>query len=544
MLNETKKQFKIMVVDDNLQNIQILGSILKETKYSVGFATNGKQAIEILHKADDYSLVLLDIDMPILDGYETCTIMRKDEKLKEIPIIFLTAFTEEENIVKGFDCGAQDYVLKPFNSRELLARIDTHIQLKIKSDQLKFINQLLEQKVEARTKELSIALEKADEMNQVKSYFLSNISHEMRTPLISILGFSEFLIEEQQNIEHKEYARHILEGAQRLQTTINSILTMQVLEKKKIEVTPQRFNIVTLIKKIFSKYEKKAVKKKLHIKTIFDYDELWVNSDPSLLEKAIDNLLDNSLKFTKRGGITISCSMQADQNHTFAVIKIADSGIGISTDRIVKIFEPFRQASEGLCREYEGMGLGLHLTRQIVGLLHGQIGIKSEIGKGTIVGIKIPAIPFEKEIKIKVDIRKKTITEIQNEMKSEKPFVLLVEDNEGNCKILNRYLSNDFIVDEAEDGITGIAKAESKQYDLILMDINLGPGIDGVETFQQIREIVNYKSTPVVALTAYAMKEDKQKFLELGFTAYMQKPVVKEELIMLINELVMQSKEK
>ena len=143
---EENKKFKILVVDDIPKNIQVLGSILKKANYLAGFATNGKQAIDILQHTDDYDLVLLDISMPVMNGFDVCRAIRENTRLKEIPVIFLTAYTNTENIVKGFDAGAQDYVTKPFNLKELLARVDTHLRLKQKTDQIRSLNIILDQK--------------------------------------------------------------------------------------------------------------------------------------------------------------------------------------------------------------------------------------------------------------------------------------------------------------------------------------------------------------------------------------------------------------
>jgi sigma-B regulation protein RsbU (phosphoserine phosphatase) len=142
---EPSKAFKILVVDDNPDNIQVIGNFLRIQNYRVGYAMNGEQAIEILKYTNDYDLVLLDIDMPLMDGFSTCRIIRKEIALKDIPVIFITAFSEPEKILAGFDAGGNDYITKPFNSKELLARVNTHLQLKYKKDQVNELNQILEQ---------------------------------------------------------------------------------------------------------------------------------------------------------------------------------------------------------------------------------------------------------------------------------------------------------------------------------------------------------------------------------------------------------------
>lgn len=386
-------------------------------------------------------------------------------------------------------------------------------------------------------RELIRAKHEAEEMSKLKSYFLSNISHEMRTPLISILGFSELLLDELENKEHKEAAKYIYESGNRLKTTINSILSLENIEKDKIEINTRKFNLIKLLNEITGNFKKAAEKKNLVLEKQFENEEVWLNSDASLLGKAFNNILDNAVKFTKNGTVSISVSTYKEDNLQFALVKIADSGVGISEDKLKQVYNPFRQESEGLDRSYEGMGLGLYITKQTLELLNGNINIESKIGEGTQVEVTLPVLPMEEEIIEKIEQQKSEAAEPKETYEAYRPKVLLVEDNEGNRLVFNRYLRDDFVVDNAEEGVTAISKAELKQYDMILMDINLGPGIDGIETFRRIRELPGYKDIPVIAITAYAMKSDKEKFLNYGFTDYLKKPVLKDELLSSLKKL-------
>ena len=200
-MDENKEYiFKILVVDDNPKNIQVIGSLLREVGYSVGFAFDGQQALTLLNKTNDYDLVLLDVNMPVMNGFETCRAMRRNGNLMDIPVLFLTALNEINDVVSGFDAGGQDYITKPFNSEELLSRVKTHIELKHAKDQLKLVNQWLEEKVQERTKELQQANSKLEAANRelqaldkAKSDFLNIISHEINTPLNGIVGFVDIL---------------------------------------------------------------------------------------------------------------------------------------------------------------------------------------------------------------------------------------------------------------------------------------------------------------------------------------------------------------
>src|SRR5664279_1155220 len=140
MESNSNEPYKILVVDDNPENIQVLGNILREAGYQIGFATNGRQALDQLHNSSDYDLVLLDVDMPVMNGYETCRAMRTEVTLKELPVIFLTAFTDIDNKITGFEAGAQDYVTKPYHAQELLSRVRTHAELKRSREKVKGVN--------------------------------------------------------------------------------------------------------------------------------------------------------------------------------------------------------------------------------------------------------------------------------------------------------------------------------------------------------------------------------------------------------------------
>ena len=254
---------------------------------------------------------------------------------------------------------------KPFN-QEMINRTKSGILVEIKNT----INPVLDRHNmlvgyvsiqsdislrKAQEREILRAKHESEEMNKLKTYFLSNISHEMKTPLISILGFSEILMNDLDNKELYESAKNIYESGTRLHETINSILSFQELERKEVEISPVKYNLINLLNHISKRYEKEAAEKGLSFKSRFDEKEVWLNSDPSLMETVVERILNNSIKFTNTGGITISLNIEENRDLSFAVIKISDSGIGIPYDKIGQIFSPFRQASEGLSRAYEGL---------------------------------------------------------------------------------------------------------------------------------------------------------------------------------------------
>ena len=222
-------------------------------------------------------------------------------------------------------------------------------------------------------------------------------------------------------------------------------------------------------------------------------------------------------------------------NLPFSIIKVIDTGIGIPKESKELIFEEFRQVSEGYNRHFEGTGLGLTLTKKSVELMKGTISVESELGKGSTFTIKFPLIIPDNQIKNKPATNDQEAS--FNKNKSIK--ILVVDNDEVSRNYLNHVLGKYFTVDLAENGNEAIKLAEENKYDLILMDIGLGVGINGMEATREIRKIKGYEEIPVIAVTGYAMKNDKKEFLSQGLTHYLSKPFTKSELLSLIKEILL-----
>lgn len=387
--------------------------------------------------------------------------------------------------------------------------------------------------------ELIKAKENAEEMNRLKSNFLANMSHELRTPIIAILGFAEFLQNEIKNPEHLEFVNYIIEGGQRLNNTLNSLLELSKLESTKIDPEKAYCNVEKKLKEVISLVKDKVLKKNLSLSLNVTTKNLSAKIEDSVLEKIMLHLLDNAIKFTNRGGITITLDNEVENNNRVRV-SVADTGVGISKESMENMFSSFRQVSEGYNRSFEGLGIGLTITKKFIELFRGEILVESKLNQGSTFTILLPTIlrdiTFEKAIELQ---KEPPLTESEIAVKKEKPKILHVEDNEATRIIIKKYLVKYYDVDQAEDGLTAIEKASETKYDLILMDINLGYGIDGVEAMQRIRTLYGYADIPVIAVTAYVLAGDKERFLEQGFTDYLGKPFTKDQLIQLAqNHLV------
>ncbi|MCL8009076.1 response regulator [Gelidibacter japonicus] len=321
---DTKKDLKILIADDQQKNIQVLGSLLRQENYIIGVAMNGRQALEMLLQSNDYDLVLMDINMPIMNGIEACKAIREHENLKEIPIIFLTALVESESIVMGFEAGGQDYVTKPFNSNELLARVNTHLELKQNRDSLRQVNNWLEQKVKERTEELTVANSQLLKLDTAKTEFLNIISHEIRTPLHGIIGALGILNEYHLPEEIKELLYIMEISANRLEEFSLKALDISLLNTKgKAILNLNKEDLTDIISSKVNALKSQADKKSISIILQNEGRDICTMLDKTFIDKCVSYLIDNAIKFGNRNSEIFIKTMEHSKN---LVVTIEDEG--------------------------------------------------------------------------------------------------------------------------------------------------------------------------------------------------------------------------
>jgi PAS domain S-box-containing protein len=381
-----------------------------------------------------------------------------------------------------------------------------------------------------KEKELLRAKEAAEESSRVKSSFLANMSHELRTPLVGILGYADILSGELLDKEHKDMAETILQSGQQLIETLNSILDLSRIEANRTEIEIKTYDLRDILNDCHSLFKQAAKNKNLYLKINIPPKNLFVDTDSQLLRKVFNNLLNNAIKFTTKGGITITAETILIDNKLQILTKVADTGIGIPEQYQDLIFEPFRQVSEGLSRNFTGSGLGLTLTKKFVDLLQGTISVSSKEGQGTTFTV---TLPFS-------HTRPQSLTESVKNINAEdidlnnKPSILLVEDDQVNAQIVCAYLNPYFTIKHVLDGQTAIKCCQTEEYDAILMDIAL-KGISGTVAMQEIKKLKGRNSEiPIIAITAYAMLGDKESFLKAGFSHYISKPFSRSQLFELL----------
>ena len=380
--SKENKDFRILIVDDVPKNIQVLGNILMAENYQLSYSQNGKEALAAV-KQNDFDLILLDIMMPVVDGYEVCRQLKSDSKTKDIPIIFLTAKVEKESVVKGLKLGAVDYVTKPFYAEELLARVRTHLSLKDKTEQLQSINVILEQKVAERTAQLKEANEKLSTLEKAKSDFLTIISHEIRTPLNGISGFADILLDSLASTEHEEFIKYLKLSSDRLVrfSEIALLITQLNAEKYTFEMIPM--NVEKIISSALEEVQEKLGLANIKIEKDFTKD-INIITNHNLIQKSLVNILENSIEYSPENGqIFINTSTDKGTIN----IEICDQGPGFSEEALSKLFEYF---STDDIMHSEGLGLGLAAVKLVMDSHSGSISAKNRGEGGAQVCLTFP----------------------------------------------------------------------------------------------------------------------------------------------------------
>ncbi len=370
---------------------------------------------------------------------------------------------------------------------------------------------------------LKAALEKAEESNILKTSILSNMNHEIRTPLMGILGMTELMMEEIHDDNLREMLLRIRSSGKRLMKTLNSILELSELESSRIKVKREDYNLTQNIELIIEPFKEIISQRKLDFKLITPREKLIVSGYKDFIEQSISNILDNAIKYTPQGSITVQLGKELSAKKQFAKITIADTGIGIPKQQIGLIFQEFRQVSEGTNRTYEGAGLGLTTTKKMIELMDGSISVESKEGEGSTFTL---LLPLAQETGTKQESKKETLSINKKDFS-----ILYVEDNIINQEVIKSFLNEKAEIDSALNAKEALKMVVQKKYSMILMDIHLGMGMDGIKLTKELRKIEEYRNTPIIAVTGYASNLDKERFHTCGFNKILVKPFTKEELL-------------
>ncbi|NEU08242.1 hybrid sensor histidine kinase/response regulator [Flavihumibacter sp. R14] len=405
----SKDQIKILLVDDREDNLLSMELVLEKEGYSFSKATSGKDALKILLKEQDFSLILLDVKMPIMDGYETAAIIYEREKLRNIPIIFITGQDyEDSSVFKGYQYGAVDYIRKPVNPQILRSKVAVFSELfkknqllKLQEERLRSINEELlhlNQDLEERVKQRTLELEKANaelkELNISKDKFLSVISHDLRNPLTALLVSSEKLYAGAENHTPKNIttlSTIIHSTSKKILQQLNELVDWAKKQQDKTNFKPESIHLFNRMNESLELLNDNAFQKQINLQNLVPKN-IYVSADSQMLRSILQNVVTNAIKYTSHGGCV---KVTAQPLQSMIEVCVEDSGVGMSPETRDKLFATSFSSSISGTDNEKGSGLGLLLVKDFVAQHGGSIHIESSIGVGTTVKFTIPGNEIE-----------------------------------------------------------------------------------------------------------------------------------------------------
>ncbi|MBW1734169.1 MAG: response regulator [Deltaproteobacteria bacterium] len=558
------KEIEILIVEDSPTQALKLKYLLEGHDYRVAVAENGRKALEYFreHTPD---LVISDILMPEMDGYEMCRRIKAREALKDIPVILLTSLSDPVDVIRGLQCGADGFLTKPYREDFLISRVKSALinrelrrsgsgdwefkiffrgeQYTINSDRMQMVdllfssfenavqkNQELEEairEVKATQKEVALAKEAAEKANQAKSLFLASMSHDIRTPMNGIIGMTDLCLDTELTDEQREYLGMVKSSADSLLSLLNDILDFSKIESGMLELEEIGFNLNSAVEDTVKSLAYMAHNKGLELACRIHRDvPVALVGDPGRLRQVIVNLVGNALKFTEKGEVVVEVRLleEAD-DHVFLHFLVRDTGIGISRDRQEKIFEAFSQADESTTRKYGGTGLGLSISSRLVSMMGGKIWVESEPGEGSTF-----------QFTARFGLQEAPLSSGKEKLSDLKGMpVLVIDDNATNGEILREILLGwdmEPTIASGKDAlrvVTGAARS-GKPFSLVLLDAQASKK-GGFEIASEIKKRPEWAAPIIMITSSVGIRGDAEKSRKLGIAAYLTKPIRHSDLL-------------
>ena len=532
------QRVNILIVDDEPRNLAVLESVLDDPSYRLVRATSGDEALLAL-MADEFAVLVLDVRMPGMTGFELAQLIKERRKTARIPIIFLTAYyNEDQHILEGYGSGAVDYLHKPVNPAVLRSKVSVFAELHRKGREVERANRLLiaevaerrraearlgevneslDQRVTERTKELRESEARLLEANRHKDEFLATLAHELRNPLAPMRNAVHFLKLKRPVTNEVQWASDVIERqVQAMARLIDDLMDVSRINQGRIELRPVPVALDAVLAEAVETIQPQIDGAGHKLTVLQPPARLTVRADRARLAQAFMNLLSNAAKYTDPGG-QIELHVVADSGT--AVVTVRDNGIGIAPHRLEGVFEMFSQEESALSRARGGLGIGLSLTRKLVEMHGGDITASSEgRGKGSHFTVRLPLLeasqlpPAEsaadKPASAPGDLR-----------------ILVADDNRDAAETMTMLLEMmGHVVRRVHDGEAALEVAATFDPELVLLDIGM-PGLNGYEVCQRLRAQPNGAARTVVAVTGWGQPHDLQKSKEAGFDHHLVKPV-------------------
>ena len=558
-----ERKTEILVVEDSFTQALLIQHVLEEADYRVGLVKNGLEALKYL-KGRKPDLVVSDIIMPEMDGYEMCRRIKGDDTLKQIPVMLLTSLSDPEDVIRGLACGADNFITKPYKEAFLLARIETILanrelrkksskgqgvevifggkEYNITSDRFQILdllfssfenavqkNQELETAIEnlQRTQEaLADAKEVAEKANRAKSLFLANMSHDIRTPMNGIIGMTDLCLETRLDEEQLEYLNMVRMSADSLLSLLNDILDFSKIEGNMLELENIDFNLRDHLEDILKTLALLAHKKGLELACRIENDvPVALVGDPGRLRQVIVNLIGNAVKFTSEGEILLGVEKISETDDAVTLhFSVKDTGIGIPSEKQKTIFEAFSQADDSTTRKYGGTGLGLSISGKLAALMGGDIGVDSVPGEGS-------TFHFDAIFSIQAQSHDDKSGELRDLVGLR---VLLAGTHRTNQLILEETLSKwgmKSTIAHGEDALMMLTKAREseKPFSLVLLESGSAQ-MDGFDLAEQLKHHAELNIPTIMMLSSVGMRGDARRCRELGISGYLTRPVKQSEL--------------